>query len=275
MMGLFRMVFTAMVLFLLTFPIESFAQNTTASPIPGYSSSESSATNPDSKPEFEDEFAEFESYGKELKIHDPFEETNRQIYEFNDAFDRHFFRHVALYYRKIFPNPVRRVVYNFISNLYVPISLFNSIIQGKVDNSLATFSHFLINSTLGIGGLFDVAGHKNVRYNNEDFGQTLGHYGLGSGVYIIIPFLGPSSTRDLAGLVVDKSINPMEFGLIEIAGHERLLPADYRTGTSIISAVDKRERLLDLVDDIKKDSFDPYATIRSAYLQKRANEVEN
>jgi phospholipid-binding lipoprotein MlaA len=224
---------------------------------------------------FEDE--EFESYtsNNDLLIYDPLESFNRKIYTFNDYADRYFIEHVALVYRKTLPKGARSIVRNFITNLTLPISLFNSLLQGNVENSMATFSTFLINSSVGIGGLFDVAGNKNIRYKPEDFGQTLGFYGVKSGPYLVLPILGPSSLRDFSGLVLDKSINPVEFNLLEIGGSQNLLDPYILIGFSALGGIDKRESLIDIVSDIRKESFDPYATIRSAYLQKRNTDIKN
>jgi phospholipid-binding lipoprotein MlaA len=224
--------------------------------------------------EDEDDFDTYETTSIS-EIKDPLEKYNRKIFVFNDTFDRYFLEHLAKAYREKLPKPIRNMVRNFLTNLSLPVSTVNSILQGKTENSLATFSHFLINSTVGIGGLFDVAGEKNIRYNHEDFGQTLGHYGVDSGIYIMIPFLGPSSTRDLGGLVVDKSINPVEFNLLEIGGETDLIGADYRFAIAAASGVDKRESLLDIIEDVRNDSFDFYATLRSAYIQKRNSEIKN
>lgn len=235
---------------------------------------ENSADNFTKVDDLDDSEFEIDSVQSTAQPSDPLEKYNRKIHNFNEHFDRYFFRHIALAYRESLPNQVRKSIRNFITNIYLPISFVNSLAQGKIDNSLATFSHFLINTTLGVGGLFDVASKKQIRYNQEDFGQTLGHYNFGAGAYLVLPFLGPSSTRDFSGMIVDKSVNPLDFGLIEFRGEEFLDP-DYRFALSGVNAVDKRESLLDLVDDIRKDSFDPYATIRSAYLQKRLNDIQN
>jgi phospholipid-binding lipoprotein MlaA len=222
--------------------------------------------------ENEDEFETYET--NESEIYDPLEKYNRKIYAFNDTFDRYFFEYVAKTYRKSVPKSFRDTIRNFLTNLSLPISTFNSLLQGKTDNSLATFSNFLINSTIGIGGLFDVATKKGIRYNPEDFGQTLGHYGITSGAYLVLPVLGPSSTRDLGGLLVDKSVNPIEFNFLEVGGSENLVDVNYRLAIATASGVDKREGLIDIIDDIRRESFDPYATIRSAYLQKHTSDIK-
>jgi phospholipid-binding lipoprotein MlaA len=218
---------------------------------------------------------DFESYNtvNSTEIYDPYENVNRKIYVFNDAFDRYFFEYVAKIYRKGVPRPARKMVGNFISNLSLPMSAFNSLLQGKVDNGLATFSNFLINSTIGVFGLFEIASEKGIFFHYEDFGQTMGHYEMGSGAYLIIPLLGPSSTRDFSGWAFERSISPSGFNAFEIGGKENFVDPGYLIGLTVLSAVSTRESLIETLDDIRKDSFDPYATIRSAYLQKRINEV--
>ena len=221
----------------------------------------------------EAEYAEFELQTSE-EIYDPLEKMNRKIFIFNDYFDRYFFEHVAKFYRKGVPQGARMSIRNFLLNLSLPISAVNSLLQGNVDNTLSTFSNFLINTTIGLGGLFDVAGDKGIKYRVEDFGQTLGYYRNGSGAYLVLPFLGPSSVRDLGGLIVDKSVNPFELNFLEVGGREDILSNNVRLGLAGAAAVDKRESLIDIIDSIKADSFDPYATYRSAYLQKRQTDIK-
>jgi phospholipid-binding lipoprotein MlaA len=221
----------------------------------------------------EAEYAEFELQTSE-EIYDPLEKMNRKIFIFNDYFDRYFFEHVAKFYHKGVPQGARMSIRNFLLNLSLPISAVNSLLQGNVDNTLSTFSNFLINTTVGFGGLFDVAGDKGIKYRVEDFGQTLGHYRTGSGAYLVLPFLGPSSVRDLGGLIVDKSANPFELNFLEFGGREDFINNNVRLGLAGASAVDKRESLIDIIDSIKADSFDPYATYRSAYLQKRQTDIK-
>lgn len=219
---------------------------------------------------------EFEIYSNsETKIYDPYEKFNRKIYAFNDSFDRNFFEYVARAYKSGIPKPLRNGIGNFVNNLNLPLSAINSFSQGKVNNGLATFSNFLINSTIGFGGFFNVASEKGISYKNEDFGQTIGYYGSGSGAYLVIPFLGPASTRDFSGWIVDKSVNPVGFNFLEIGGSQNFIDGNYRLGVSAVSAIDLRVNLLEIIDDVRKESFDPYATLRSAYLQKRIAEIQN
>lgn len=220
---------------------------------------------------------DFESYEdeKSVKIYDPFEKANRRIYVFNDYLDRYFLQHVAVFYRKGVPQTARLSIRNVLTNLSLPMSAVNSLMQGKVDNGLATFSHFLINSTLGLGGIFNVAGEKNIRYKSEDFGQTLGHYGVQSGFYLMLPVLGPSTLRDLGGYSVEAALGPLDFNILEVGGSEDLITKRYRVGLAAMSGIDKRESLINILDDIRTESFDPYATIRSAFLQKRFTDIKN
>jgi phospholipid-binding lipoprotein MlaA len=225
--------------------------------------------------EFSDE-DDFNFYDQQnvAAIYDPLEKLNRKIYVFNDFVDRYFVEYVAIAYRRGVPREARSSIRNVLDNLYAPISSVNSLLQGKPDNAMASFSNFLINSTVGVFGIFNVAKKKSIYYNKEDFGQTLGHYDIGSGAYLILPFFGPSSTRDFSGMAFDKSIHPLDFNFLEIGGRINSVDYHYRIALSLISGIDKRESLLDIVDDVRKDSFDPYATIRSAYLQKRAAEIK-
>lgn len=224
---------------------------------------------------FDDE--DFESYEpiNIAEVKDPFEKYNRKIFAFNETFDKYFFEHVARVYHDYLPEPARNIAHNFVTNLFLPVSTVNSILQGKTENSLSSFSHFLINSTVGIGGLFNVARHKGIKYNDEDFGQTLGHYGVGSGFYIMLPVLGPSTIRDFGGTLVDKAVNPLEFNLLQLGHKENFVNPGYLISLAGISGVDKREALLNVIDDIRHESFDPYATIRSAYIQKRNADIKN
>lgn len=220
---------------------------------------------------------DFETYetAEAEEIYDPYENVNRKIFALNDVFDRYFAEPIAKGYRSLIPRPARNSVRNFLNNLASPISGVNSLMQGKVDNSLATFSNFFINSTIGIGGLFDVAGQKGIIYKSEDFGQTLGHYGTKPGAYLLLPVLGPSTIRDFGGWSTDTAIHPLGFNLLHIGGEINLVDPDYRYGLAIMSGIDMRESLIDIIEDIRKDSFDPYATIRSAYMQKRATDIKN
>src|SRR5690606_38443335 len=189
--------------------------------------------------------------GKETGIYDPLEKINRKIFAFNEAIDKHFFVYVAKGYRKIIPKPARKSIRNFLTNLSLPFTTINSALQGDAENSLSSFSYFLINSTLGVGGLFNVAEAKNIKYREEDFGQTFAKYGLGQGPYLVLPFLGPSDATDTLGLVTTKLIDPLSFNVFDIGGGS-LLSNDILISLAVIKAIDEREALIDIIEDSRR-----------------------
>jgi phospholipid-binding lipoprotein MlaA len=215
-------------------------------------------------------FAATTSYETEEEIYDPFEKFNRKIYSFNNTLDKYALRPIAKGYRWL-PKPIRKTVRNFITNITTPLTMVNSLLQGDVQNTSVSFRRFVINTIAGVGGLFDVATPYGLRHRKEDFGQTLGAYGIEAGPYLMLPVLGPSNTRDFTGTVTDTFINPVWY----IEDPKILSDDEFRIGLAIVSGVDKRESLLEVVDDIERNSLDPYSAIRSAYTQRRDYEVNN
>lgn len=227
--------------------------------------------------EFDDDFAAFESQMMEskTKIYDPLEPLNRKIFAFNDFADQYFVGYVVTSYRFIFPQSVRNGVNNFFTNLSKPFSFVNSLAQGKVDNALASLSSFVINTTVGIFGFIDVAGGEEINYNNETFGQTLGHYGVGSGAYLVLPFLGPSTVREFSSDLAESAVSPIGFDIFSIDDKMNFeINDEKKFGLAILKGVDKKERFADFLEETKKDSFDYYATIRSYYLQNIESKVK-
>jgi phospholipid-binding lipoprotein MlaA len=210
-----------------------------------------------SKPEEED-FGYIESEG------DPLEPVNRGIFAFNEAVDDFLIQPVARTYKGVVPEWGRDRVGNFFENLSAPVTFLNSVLQGDVDNAFATFWRFMINTTFGIGGLFDQAEIAGLAARDEDFGQTLGHYGADPGTYLVLPFIGPTTTRDAVGLVADSVTNPFNYVSGEVI-----------IGHVVGEGVHDRSEVLDLTDEIDRTSFDPYSTYRSAYFQKRKDLVTN
>ena len=206
---------------------------------------------------------------------DPIQPFNRAIYSFNDGVDKILIRPLAVGYRKFIPARLRSGVNNFFNNLRAPTTLINDVLQGKPSRAKETVDRFLINSTIGIGGLFDVATAKKIKYRHEDFGQTFATYGVGQGPYLILPFLGPSSFRNGFGLITRKLVDPLSFNAFEVGGKRELLDSETLISLTIIEMIDKRESLIEIVEDARKDSFDFYATVRSAYTQKRDFEINN
>lgn len=225
-----------------------------------------------------DEDYEGEEQGIETKeslIYDPLEVINRPIFGFNEFIDKYAILPIVRQYHRFTPDPVRKSVHNFVTNIFSPFSVVNSLLQGNGTNAMASFSSFLINSTLGVGGLFDVAGERKIKYHYEDLGQTLGHYGLSTGPYLVIPFLGPSDLRDFAGFAAERAVDPLSFNLLEVGGQREFITTATSVSLATITAVDLRESLIETVDNIRKDSFDVYATFRSAYLQRRESLIIN
>lgn len=200
---------------------------------------------------------------------DPLEGLNRGIYKFNDVTDKAIFKPIAKGYKAIAPTPVRTGFNNFFNNLRTIGSAFNNLLQFKFANAFSETGRFVINTTFGLAGFIDWAGMDNVPVHKEDFGQTLGHWGVGSGAYLVLPFLGPSSIRDTTGLVFDSvTTDPITYthNIGEVALHNQLRAAQF---------IDKRTELLDATDLVDEASLDPYAFMRDAYMQRRENLVQD
>lgn len=206
-----------------------------------------------------------ESYADaNVEVYDPIEPVNRAIQGFNDVVDTILLHPVAVGYRNVVPQPARESVTHALQNLNEPVNAVNALLQGDTYHMFASIWRFVLNSTLGIGGLFDFAGtNAGLKYRKEDFGQTFGHYGSGPGPYIVLPIIGPSNLRDTFGLALDIAANPFTWGLEPAVNY-------VRAGATV---VDTRERNLDFTDDVARTSFDPYATYRSAYTQYRVKQI--
>jgi phospholipid-binding lipoprotein MlaA len=190
---------------------------------------------------------------------DPWESWNRGVYRVNDKLDRAIAKPVAKTYVKVVPHPIRTGVSNFFTNLTQTTVMFNDALQGKFKAAANDLGRFLLNSTLGIGGILDPASAAGLDKNEEDFGQTLGKWGVHPGPFLELPLLGPSDLRDGPSKLVDAYTNPQ--------GYIGYLPARY--GLYTLYLVDTRQALLPLEDTLAK-TFDPYAFVRDAYLQRRA-----
>jgi len=196
---------------------------------------------------------------------DPLEEINRPIFEFNQTFDQDILEPIAVSYRDNTSEPVKEGVSNFFSNIGELKTLANQILQLKLEDSFITFSRFLVNTTIGLAGILDPASELGLTKKEEDFGQTLGVWGVPEGPYFVIPFLGPSTLRDASGAYFDSASNT---NLIKDFGSNGEIPA------RALKTVDKRTKLLPATNLINK-SFDPYTTMRSFYLQKRRSDVND
>ncbi|HWA04160.1 MAG TPA: VacJ family lipoprotein [Rhizomicrobium sp.] len=203
-----------------------------------------------------------------LAQNDPYEPTNRAIFDFNQKLDRHVARPVAVFYNHAVPRPAREGIHNMLSNMDEPVTFANDILQGEKTRAVETFGRIVINSTIGIGGLIDVAAKMGIPDHSEDFGQTLGVWGAGEGSYFVAPLLGPAPPRDLAGRIVDYGFDPFTYARFD--GYRTLAYA--RAGLGI---VDLRARNVDTLDQIERTSVDFYATQRSLYRQYRNSEIRN
>ena len=212
-----------------------------------------------------DDYEAYDDYYS-APINDPFESMNRGIFKFNEVLDKVVMEPVSRAYVFIVPQFGRDRVHAAVANLGEPVNMLNGFLQGNPEHGFTSMWRFIINSTLGVVGLFDFAGHNfNLTHKEEDFGQTMGVYGWSSGPYIVLPFLGPSSGRDVFGRVVDIFSNPFNY----------VDNDEFVYGRFVVSALDARSRNLDLIDEIYRTSIDPYATIRSAYAQRREALISN
>lgn len=202
-------------------------------------------------------------------ISDPFEGVNRFIFSVNRAGDTLVLRPAAELYRFAVPRVGRDMVRNFLDNLETPVILANDLLQGEFERAVTTSSRFVINTTIGFAGVADVATNMGMQRHEEDFGQTLGTYGFGPGPYLMLPVLGPSTARDAVGRVADYFMDPINY-------YAHNTDRDYLTLVrSGMSAVDSRERNIETLDDIERNSLDFYAAVRSLYLQRRAADIRN
>ncbi|HET9473601.1 MAG TPA: MlaA family lipoprotein [Steroidobacteraceae bacterium] len=195
---------------------------------------------------------------------DPWERMNRSTHAFNDAIDRGVGKPVAKAYVKVVPRFVRTGISNVFDNLDTLTTIVNDMLQGKVKQAGNDSARFLINTTFGVGGLYDAASAAGLDHNDEDFGQTFGKWGMKPGPYLVLPFLGPSTTRDTFGRLVDQFTYPVTY-----LGDEST-----RYMIRAVNLVDLRAGLLDLDEQVDR-SYDRYAFIRNAWLQRREFQVKD
>lgn len=194
------------------------------------------------------------------EAYDPIEPVNRAIYRVNDLGDRYLLRPVASGYQRALPQQLRTGVRNVFSNLLYPVTIANDLLQGKFRQCGRDGARFLLNSTVGLAGIFDPATRIGLTENDEDFDQTLAVWGAAEGPYLMIPIFGPRTLRHFVGDTVDAPLTPF----LNIADGD----VDLTLGAWVIYQVDNRSRLLD-ADEQVYESFDPYIFVRDAYLQNR------
>lgn len=196
---------------------------------------------------------------------DPFESFNRSMYAFNETLDEYAMKPIAEGYQAITPDAVDTGITNFFSNLNDVLVLINDLLQLKIDQAMATSARIVFNSTFGLFGIMDVATDFGLAKHEEDFGQTLGYWGVESGPYLVLPFFGPSSVRDGIGFTVDSFA---EHDLV----YDDMSTKD-ATGLIAVKYIDIRADLLKAKDIVDETALDPYAFIRDAWVQRRQNKV--
>ncbi|MFZ5498998.1 MAG: MlaA family lipoprotein [Pseudomonadota bacterium] len=196
---------------------------------------------------------------------DPIEGFNRAMFAFNDGLDTVLIKPVAKGYDAVLPAPVRTGVTNFFGNIADLFIGVNNLLQGKPGQALSDFGRVVINSTIGILGLFDVATEAGLEKHEEDFGQTFGRWGVGDGAYVVIPFFGPRTVRDTVGLVLDVKADPVA-NLSDVATRNSLLA---------LRVIDNRADLLPADKVIEEAALDKYSYIRDGYLQRRRNLIHD
>lgn len=201
-------------------------------------------------------------------IRDPWEGVNRDLYAVHESVDKTVIEPVARGYRAITPGPVRQGVRNFLRNLRAPVIFANDVLQGQFGRAGVTATRFGLNTTIGIAGVFDPATSMGLERHDEDFGQTLAVWGVQPGPYVFVPLLGPTTVRDGAGRIIDIAFDPLTWAEGEDID-------TWRTARTVTTGVSAREELLETVDDIRRDSVDPYVTVRTSYGLLRESAVQN
>jgi len=206
------------------------------------------------------------------QANDPAQPLNEAIFEFNMAIDRGLLRPIAKAYEFILPDLVRDGIRNVLRNLRTPVIAANDVLQGEFARAGDTLGRFAFNTSMGLGGIFDVAGEAGVEFHEEDFGQTLAVWGFEEGPYLMLPVLGPSNGRDLVGFIVDTGLDPFQWWsynsdtwIVENQGMVR----------GVATAVDTRSRNYQQLEDLEETSLDFYAAVRSLYRQQRNSLINN
>jgi phospholipid-binding lipoprotein MlaA len=196
---------------------------------------------------------------------DPYEVFNRQMFAFNEGLDQVVIEPVAYGYRTVTNEPIREGVGNFSSNLGEPLTFVNHLLQGKLPDAGATLGRFVVNTTVGIAGVFDPASAMGMQRTSEDFGQTLGVWGVNSGPFIVLPFLGPTNPRDIVGRGADAALNPLNYPEFENDEATRL-------GIVALGGISAREGAIETFDELRQQ-IDPYTTLRRLYGRTRASDI--
>ena len=200
---------------------------------------------------------------------DPLEPFNRRVFAVNQVIDGAFLEPAAIMYDGVVPSPVRTGVHNVFLNLSEPVNILNAALQGDGERFGDSFGRLLVNTTLGFGGIFDVAGNLEPEfrreYRREDFGQTMAVWGWQDSAYFVIPFFGPSTIRDTGGFAADFAATPWGF----------FAPTGVTLALGGVRALDARSQVLDELEELERSSLDFYASLRSVFLQRRRDQIFN
>ena len=205
----------------------------------------------------------------EVEFNDPLEELNRSIFRFNQVVDEVVLVPVSKGYRTAVPPPMRASVHDFLQNLNSPVTFANDVLQGQPRLAAQTLGRLAINTTVGVGGMFDVASRIGIPHHTNDMGITFATYGVDEGPYLVAPVLGPTNPRDLVGKIGDSFLDPADY----VAGSYNVWYAPL--SRTVVSGIDVRSRNIEALADIEKTSLDFYATIRSLFRQRRAAEIRH
>ena len=208
------------------------------------------------------------------EVKDCFEGLNRATFSLNQGLDKVIFKPVAKGYRKL-PSPIRSGTSNALENISSLITIPNNILQGEFRKAGVNTGRFVVNTTVGILGIFDVATKMNFpEYEKEDYGQTFGAWGIGAGCYVVLPVIGPSTVRDAFGSFVNV-LGGDPYYNASVHGNNQYLDKDIYMTTKIVSGIDFRAKNLESIDNLEKNSIDFYASVRSLYLQDRQQKIRN
>lgn len=196
---------------------------------------------------------------------DPYEDFNRQMFAFNEGLDKAVIEPVAYGYRAVTNDTVREGVGNFTNNLNEPLTFVNHVLQGKLPDAGATLGRFVVNTTVGVAGIFDPASSLGITRTQEDFGQTLGAWGVQPGPFLVLPVLGPTNARDLVGKGGDIALNPLNYPEFESDDEIRL-------GVAALGGINAREGAIETIDELR-NQIDPYTTVRRLYGRTRAADI--
>ncbi len=201
---------------------------------------------------------------------DPIEPVNRAIFVFNETFDQALLAPAATAYDAVLPQWGENAIHNFLTHIQTPVFLANDVLQWDLDGADRLIRRFVVNTTLGLGGVIDVAGHHNLSAPpEEDFGQTLAVWGVGPGIYVILPFYGPSTLRDTSAMPVDIAMDPLTWYVNRADDHA------LRFTRQGVGAVDFRARNEENINDLRNRSIDTYATLRTIYSQQRSDAIND